>query len=198
MENKDTRFENISMTGRLCYIFMCIERYLLARYPDKDWTVVAQKMWQWTKQCWADGWWEYGDVVPGYIMKFRNFEELTFPCTDITPEQFETLTALYRSIPNGIGELNDVLNIPHNLGYICDAEDYKSIIGEEQTLKAIVNIEGILKIRGIELPDVSLVSEYIKHDPRDAARQEKLRITDRDEVWGQGIDADYLSVILKK
>jgi len=78
MDKKDTRFENISMTGRLCYVFMCIERYLLTLYPDKDWTVVARKMWQWPKDTWSDGWWEYGDVVPGYILKYKNFEDVSF------------------------------------------------------------------------------------------------------------------------
>ncbi|MBR4264597.1 MAG: hypothetical protein IKQ46_00915 [Bacteroidales bacterium] len=45
------------------------------------------------------------------------------------------------------------------------------------------------------LPDFSLVSEYIKHDPRDPARQERLGITDRSGEWGMGIDAEYLSRI---
>ena len=40
----DSRFKNITMTGRMCYIFMCMERYLLSLYPDRDWTLVAKKM----------------------------------------------------------------------------------------------------------------------------------------------------------
>ena len=35
-------------------------------------------------------------------------------------------------------------------------------------------------------------------DPRDPARQERLGITDRSGEWGMGIDAEYLSRILKK
>ncbi|MBP5706892.1 MAG: hypothetical protein J6W76_06370 [Spirochaetales bacterium] len=198
MEEKDTRFGNISMTGRLCYIFMCIERYLLAIYPDKDWTVVARKMWQWPKQCWSDGWYEYGDVAPGYILKYKSFEEVTFSSPDLTREEFETLRALYKSIPNARDELDAVLNTPFEMGNICDAEDYRTKIGEEQTMIAIGRIEEILKAHGIELPDASSVSEYIKHDPRDQARQDRLRITDRSGEWGMGIDADHLSVILNK
>lgn len=49
------------------------------------------------------------------------------------------------------------------------------------------------------LPEIiQFVSEYIKHDPRDPARQERLGITDRSGEWGMGIDAEYLSRILKK
>ena len=38
------RFRNITMTGRLIYIFMCIERYLVSLYPERDWTPVATRM----------------------------------------------------------------------------------------------------------------------------------------------------------
>ena len=49
------------------------------------------------------------------------------------------------------------------------------------------------------LPEIiQFVEEYIKQDPRDPARQERLGITDRSGEWGMGIDAEYLSRILKK
>ena len=40
-EPASERFYNITMTGRLCYIFMCIERYLTTLYPERDWTPEA-------------------------------------------------------------------------------------------------------------------------------------------------------------
>lgn len=191
MENKDTRFENISMTGRLCYIFMCIERYLLAVYPDKDWTVIAKKMWQWTKQCWSDGWWEYGDVVPGHMLKYKNFEEVGFPCTDITSEEFETLAALYKSIPNVRGELNTVLSIPYDMGNTCDAFDYRDKVGEEQTMAAIHRIEELLKAHGIELPEVPAAEPFTI---RDDVRNHNHII----DIWRMKVNADHLSIILNK
>ena len=39
--------KNISLTGRLCYLFMCIEKFLVSCYPDRDWTPAAKKCWQW-------------------------------------------------------------------------------------------------------------------------------------------------------
>ena len=47
-------FKNISITGRLCYLFMCIEKYLISMYPDKDWTVVAERLWLWTETYWDE------------------------------------------------------------------------------------------------------------------------------------------------
>ncbi|MBP5705936.1 MAG: hypothetical protein J6W76_01525, partial [Spirochaetales bacterium] len=136
MENKDLRFKTITMTGRLCYIFMCVERYLLAVYPDKDWTVVARKMWTWVAEGWSDGWWEYGDVLPEEVLKYEDYEEVSFPNTDITREEFETLTALYKSIPHAQdGELNTVLNIPFYVGNRCDMYDYNDKAGEKETME---------------------------------------------------------------
>ena len=37
-------FYSITMTGRLCYIFMCIERYLVTLYPDRDWTPISKSL----------------------------------------------------------------------------------------------------------------------------------------------------------
>ena len=39
-------FSNIYMTGRLCYLFMCIEKYLVTRWPDRNWVPVAEALWQ--------------------------------------------------------------------------------------------------------------------------------------------------------
>lgn len=54
----------------MCYIFMCIERYLLALYPDRDWTLVAKKMWQWpAASCWHDDEWDaYISIMPELVM----------------------------------------------------------------------------------------------------------------------------------
>lgn len=55
MEELDFKLMNLSLTGRLCYLFMCIERYLSICYPDRDWSLVAEKCWQWTNKYWNDG-----------------------------------------------------------------------------------------------------------------------------------------------
>ena len=112
-------------------------------------------------------------------------------------EDFEKLSALYDGISDGSeeDELVRVLNIPSEMGLNC-AGNYGAEFGENETMGAIIDIEAVLKSHGIDLPDASLVSEYIKHDPLDPARQERLGIVDRSGVWGMGIDADHLSIIL--
>ena len=37
----DTRFNTISMNGRMAYVIMCVEKYLKSIYPNKDWTLLG-------------------------------------------------------------------------------------------------------------------------------------------------------------
>ena len=128
----DKRFENVTMTGRLCYIFMCIERYLLALYPDRDWSLVARKMWRWPKETnWVDGgaWDAYLSVLPELVMtgykseRAATVEEyVSAPWHEITREEYEQAAALYTGITDGNAEdeFCKVIALPHLLVKICD------------------------------------------------------------------------------
>ena len=169
-------------------------------HPDRRWTIVARRMWIWTKRCWQDGWWDYGDITPDVILNSADYNAFRSNHRGIGRKKFEQLAALYRGISDGseADELVRTLNIPFRLGYICDAEDYRDAVGEAQTMEAIAAIEEILKGHHIERPDVSQISAFIKKDPLGPARCEALGICDRSGKWGMGIDAAHLSIILKK
>lgn len=68
-------FYNITMNGRLCYIFMCIERYLTQLYPERDWTPISKRMWQWTTHWWDESSDIYSEAVPEYILEFEGYEK---------------------------------------------------------------------------------------------------------------------------
>lgn len=68
-------FREISLTGRLCCLFMCIENYLIHGYPDRDWTPVAKRCWQWTNGWWNEGCDVYAQAVPEYLFQFDNYQE---------------------------------------------------------------------------------------------------------------------------
>ena len=40
------KMDKVSMNGRMAYVIMCVEAFLKAKYHDRDWTLIAQKMWQ--------------------------------------------------------------------------------------------------------------------------------------------------------
>lgn len=40
----DNRFDSVSMNGRMAYVIMCVEAFLVSEYPDRDWTFLSEKM----------------------------------------------------------------------------------------------------------------------------------------------------------
>ena len=159
----DKRFENITVIGRLCNIFMCMERYLLALYPGRDWTLVARKMWQCpaAEKWWDSEWGAYYRITPESIIKFKYDDDGSWNW--ITREEYEQAAALYAGLTDGKpeDEICHVLRIPFDMFNACDGHDYNNEAAEEITISAIGEIEGILKVHDIPLPDLSLVAEYV-------------------------------------
>ena len=106
-------FKNISITGRLCYLFMCIEKYLVSLYPDRDWTIVAERLWIWTEKYWDEAQEESYQIIPEYLMEFDTYEETNSRCFDgkLSRELYEKLIRLYDGITDGKSddEINQVL-----------------------------------------------------------------------------------------
>lgn len=39
------KLENISMMGRMAYVIMCVEKYLLNKYPNRNWKLLSEILW---------------------------------------------------------------------------------------------------------------------------------------------------------
>ncbi len=50
----NNKLSAVSMNGRMAYVIMCVEAYLINKYPDRDWSIISRKMWQATSMNWAD------------------------------------------------------------------------------------------------------------------------------------------------
>ena len=71
MKNLERAWKKLSLTGRFCYLFMCVETYLVTRFPERDWTPVAKRCWQWTEDYWDKGWDIYSAVIPEFFLSLR-------------------------------------------------------------------------------------------------------------------------------
>lgn len=197
-------FENITMNGRMCYIFMCIERYLLALYPDRDWTPAAKRMWDWTSVCWTcdEEFDRYIQLIPECILEFDTYEAANAEWYGkLDRKDYDELVALYKGITTGAedDEINQVFLIPNKLWKECDGCYYDIERGRVNTLKYIGKIEEILMSHDIPLPDVSLLNDYTisPADPevKHFGYYDRSR-TDHNE-WGFGKSGAPLSIILK-
>lgn len=178
----EKQLEQISMTGRLCYLFMCIEKYLVTKYPKKDWSFVAKRMWQWTNMDWEDGYELYSVVVPECILECENVDVANDELgAELTEEQFEILTALLSDLSDGSGtsEFDRIMYAPMEFGDICADGDLHFAM--ENTADVIMQVVSMLEQNGIEAPSFDLVKQMsIKEN----------------NGWGKKFDSTKLSIIL--
>lgn len=176
-------FKNISITGRLCYLFMCIEKYLVSLYPDRDWTIIAERMWLWTEKSWDEAQEESDQIIPEYLMEFDTYEETNSRCFDgkLSRELYEKLIRLYDGITDGKSddEINQVLFTMVEWGTVCEGVGFSA--ADEPTINYLSWIESVLKKHSIELPNKELVSDMTK---------------DQKNGWGDFCNCRYLSIIL--
>ncbi len=197
MDNRERiikEFYNITMTGRLCYIFMCMEKYLVTLYPERDWTPVAKRMWQWTENWWDEAWYIYSIAVPEFIMEFDTYEETKEREYEgnLEKDDYEEMTALFRGITDGKGndELCEVLMFPIDFGCICEGTCISG--AEPYVAELIEEIETILKKHNISLPDKSVLQHFVYERGKPVAWGEKA------PGWGEFENTEYLSIILNK
>lgn len=176
-------FESISLTGRLCYLFMCIERYLITLYPERDWTPVAKRCWQWTNRYWNDGCDIYAQVIPEFLLEFDNYEETNNRAFDgmLSREDYTELVQLFNGITDGNSEneINRVLYLPVDFANKCECTEFD--YSNEPTLKIIDEMLEILRSRGISPPSIENVADMT---------------SEQKNGWGDFVDSRYLSVIL--
>lgn len=193
-KNTIGEFYNITMTGKICYIFMCIEKYLVDKYPEKNWTPVAKHMWQWTEHWWDEAWDNYSEIVPEYIMEFDTFEETNIRAFEgkLSLDTYNEVKALYEGITDGKGEdeLSDVLRIPIDFGNECEGTSVNA--AEPYVAELIESIESILIKNNIQLPDKAV----LKHFEYD--RGKKSGLEEKEPGWGDFENTEYLSIILNK
>ena len=176
--------KNISLTGRLCYLFMCIEKYLVSCYPDRDWTPAAKKCWQWTNGFWDEGCDEYDKIVPEYLFEFDNYQETNDREFDgmLSKEDYDTFTKLYEGITNGRGEgdIDRILMLPIEFNNVCECSDF--VDADEPTLGIIQEAQSILEKHRIEFPSIDKI---------------KSLTVDQKNGWGDFMESEWLSEIIE-
>ena len=180
----NNKLSDVSMNGRMAYVIMCVEAYLLNKYSERDWTLICKKMWKATSMNWADWPDMFSSVIPDVIMQYDTFSDEDFGGT-LSEEDFFIVKNLYSGITKGHeddpeDELNYMLNKPFQMAMIYEG----TVIGDGQESYAIIEeTEKVLICNGIALPDYT-----------------KVFFSSATELngWGNDFDGEFLSIILTK
>jgi len=183
MKALEKNLRKLSMTGRLCYLFMCMEVYLVTLFPERDWSPVAKRCWQWTKNYWNESCEIYSAVVPEFLFEFEGYEktnEINFKGT-LPEKDYRELMALFTGLTTGDeeDEINQLLMLPIDFCNACEGASLSWASSE--SMDVFRDVQNLLSKHGIPLPDMS----KIKHMPAG-------------DGWGGFVDSDYLSIIIKK
>ena len=180
----NNRFSSVSMNGRMAYIIMCVETFLVSQFPQKNWQIVARKMWNATSMNWGDWPEDYSSVIPDILLQYDKYESEEFQ-DSITEAEFLELKDLYSGITEGkeddpSDEVNYMLNKPYEMAMVYEG----SVIGDvKESFEIISNAESILQKHGISLPDYK-----------------KVLFSSSKELngWGNDFDGTRFSVILNR
>lgn len=176
--------KELSMTGRLCYLFMCIEKYLTTCYPKQDWTPVAKRCWQWTNDTWDIGCDIYSPVVPEFLLEFDNYEETNRRAFDgeLSKSDYLALINLYNGLTTGNedDEINQVLMLLMEFNNVCEGSAFMN--ADEPSLVILNKAQEFLLLHQIPFPSICKV---------------KKMTVDEKNGWGDFVESEYLSMIIK-
>ena len=175
MNKKD--FNNISMNGRLAYQLMCVERYLLKKYPDIDFKPIFEIFWQVTNGMYWDTFSEYViDFEPNKFLEFEKFEDQGW-CV-ITKDLYDTVKPIISKLGDDVDDLFETLK-DQTFVYAYTVVPKNT----SESIDIIFDAIEFLKKENIELPDIKQV-EFSTIDQRNG--------------WGNHFDGTKLSIILNK
>ena len=209
----------ISLMGRLAYILMCIEAYLVHVYPDRDWRLLARAMWLSGPLDVSDWMYVYGYLTPECVLHDGEYTQ------DVqeyfTREEFDQIVQLYQGISRGNrsdpdDELCKVLSIPDDLSYrydciLSDGDPEHLRWAFRDSVDKVHEIEKILAGHHIALPDIHRLDflaikneELARHfseeptEPSQFRRITCLSFMDMHDIWGPAFDGESLSILLHR
>lgn len=173
MRKKD--FYNISMAGRLAYQLMCLERYLLTKYPDNNFQELMKLLWPATNGMFWDKFVGYViELSPSYFMEFDSYEKQIWH--DVSKELYDKMKPTISTLGSDIDELFELLK---DQAYVFEGTGVQK--PGIESINIIFETIKILKDNNIPIPDVKAVA---------------FSTIDQFRGWGNKFDGTKLSRIL--
>lgn len=146
----------LPVSGRVAYAIICMEKFLLSKYPQKKWNILMEKMWEITNLRVWDKWLEeIMEYMPQYLFEFTDYESSGFEYISI--KKYNELVDLYDGVDN---DVNLMLNMIFELVSL-DIE--KPLDGnDKEDMGILKSIIAYLEEFKILFPSVDTVKIFLK------------------------------------
>ncbi len=160
----------------MAFLILCVEKYVIAKHPETDWSVLSEWMWKATSEPWDEWDDRFMEIIPEFLFEFDSYDEAEFD--NLTAEEYKTFTTLFSSRDK---DLNALLLKLHELQqvYCYEAIPENGVAAINIVLEACK----ILEQNNIPLPEISSIAF--------SSFSEK-------NGWGEDFDGTNLSLILSK
>ena len=172
------KYDALSIRGRVAYLIMCFERYVVQKYPEKDMSLVAKLMWEVVDRDYIDeNAYRYMDVIPMFLFETDDYESSDM--YNMTEEEYDAFVAVMPRAEED-PDLNTIMNRIYD---VAMAFAYTVVdLDDPETKEYLQEVDDILVKHNIPAPDVESLPKY-KSDETDG--------------WGDFINPKPLSIILK-
>lgn len=172
---KSEKYKTVAIIGRIAYGIMCVESYLMQKYPKKEWSILVSKLWKITNlELWDEWMDEVIEIIPEYLFEFSDYESSNFEY--LSKEDYEKLCDVFRETGN---DVNNVLKLFYDLA--C-SHAYSSIEGSgRESLEMLEELIQFIIKNEVKLPDDSEIMKISFHEKNG---------------WGIAFDGISLSKIL--
>ncbi len=160
--------KNVSIRGRMAFIIMCIENYLIKQCPYKDWSPLSEQMWKVTDSYWDKWLQDFIEIIPESVMIETDTQNIKY-----------TFKKLYENLPPDT--LNDIIALLDALEEMVELFVYTNASMANASLDIIKEIVNKYLEKRITIPDVNQVT-FSKFE--------------ENEGFGKRFDGKYLSIIL--
>lgn len=161
MDDKRYIFSNINMHGRVCYLIMCIEKYLVNLWPEKDWSVVLERLWPWViSNDWSAARQLSDMVVPEFILEQPDYEKTNAVYDGkLSKELYDKLLELFDGITSGDpdDEINIVIGSLGEFGNSCENTSFSG--ADQPVTELLERIIEILEQHSIVPPEVEVLAD---------------------------------------
>ena len=156
MKFKD--FDSLSGKARIAYIGLCLEKYVLAKYPDVDFSEVIEKAGNVADNLCSvsENACVFCDLIPEYLYEHHEYREEAFHYLNE-----ENYNKFKRIIPSDDAKLNTIMMAIADIALDFPGDDVRE--NSTELTKILFKAIGVLEEEDIELPDLTLLLPYDNH-----------------------------------